>query len=150
MDGWCTDRILFSIPVPSEIDFFSLPFLSPDLSLFLQLYFLPAPPPGIFLFFAFKTFPTHQPPLSPTNPLTYIFKLKGRLFPIYLPTYKLKMCYSHPHPPTHPPSIYLPIYILGRYLQNATYMVTPTYHPGWHSNRPSPIDPQRLKTMKKE
>jgi hypothetical protein len=31
------------------------------------------------------------------------------LSPINLFTYKLKMCYSHPHPPTHP---YLFIYLL--------------------------------------
>jgi hypothetical protein len=60
------------------------------------------------------------------------------------------MWYSHPHPPTQPPSIYLPTSILDKYLSNPTYMVTPTYLPGWHSNRPSPIDPQRLKTMRKE
>ncbi len=83
VDGWCTDRILFSIPVPSQVDFFCLPLLSLDQpwsQFFLQLYLLPAPfpvcffpwspfffwnfifspPPTRFLFFfAFETFPTH-------------------------------------------------------------------------------------------
>jgi hypothetical protein len=44
----CTDRILFCIPVPSQVDIFCLPFLSPDLRFFLQLYFLPAPFPVFF------------------------------------------------------------------------------------------------------
>ncbi len=59
VDGWCTDRILFSIPVPSQANFFCLPFLRPDLSNFLQLYFLPAPHPVSCFLFAFETFPTH-------------------------------------------------------------------------------------------
>jgi hypothetical protein len=68
----------------------------------LWTLFSPRPPPGFCFFFnflAFETFPTHL--LSPTDLLTYIFKLKSRFFPIYLLTYKFKMCYSHPHPPTH-------------------------------------------------
>jgi len=40
MDG---ALIGFSFPVPSQVDFFSLPFLSPDLSFYLHLYFLPGP-----------------------------------------------------------------------------------------------------------
>ncbi len=56
------------------------------------------------------------------------------------------MCYSHLHPPTHPPSIYLPTYpstfqptnILNMYLPNPTYMVA------------TPIDPQKLTMMRKE
>jgi hypothetical protein len=62
VDGWCTHRTLFSIPVPSQVDFFSLPFLSPDLSFILELYFL-----------------------SLTDLLTYIFKLKKTL--PHLPTH---------------------------------------------------------------
>jgi len=54
------------------------------------------------------------------------------------------MCYSHPHPPTHPPSIFLPINTLGRYLPNPTYMATPTCMVD------TPIDPQQSKTMRKE
>jgi hypothetical protein len=70
VDGRCTDRILFSIPVPSQVEFFSLPFLSPDLSFFfLQLYFLPAPYPDSFFFFAFETFLTHLlPPIVSHRP----------------------------------------------------------------------------------
>jgi cytochrome c2 len=41
-------------------------------------------------------------------------------------TYKFKMCYSHPHPSTHPSTV-LPTNTLSRYLPNPTYMVTPTY-----------------------
>jgi hypothetical protein len=48
VDGWCTDRILFSIHVPSHVDFFSLPFLSPDLSFFCNFIF--SPPPTHFYF----------------------------------------------------------------------------------------------------
>jgi hypothetical protein len=100
VDGWCTDRILFSIPVPSQADFFCLPFLSPDLSFFLQLYFLPGPHPVFFFFFlAFETFPA-RPPTTPPPPS------------IYLPT-----C----------PSTFLPTNTLSRYLPNPTYMATPTY-----------------------
>jgi hypothetical protein len=69
MDG---PLIGFSFPVPSQVDFFCLPFL------FLQLYFLPAPHPvSFYLCFTFETFPTYlPPPLSPTDLVTYIFKLK--------------------------------------------------------------------------
>jgi hypothetical protein len=67
----------------------------------LELYFLPAPHPVSFSF-AFETFPTH------------------------LLTYKLKLCYSHPHPPTHPTTD-LPTNTSSRFLPNPTYMVTPTY-----------------------
>jgi hypothetical protein len=49
------------------------------------------------------------------------------------------MCYSHPHPPSHPPSIFLPTNILGRYLPNPAYMATPTYLVG------TPIDPPMVK-----
>jgi hypothetical protein len=63
---------------------------------------------------------------------------------MYLLTYKFKMCYFYPHSPTHPPSIFLPINTLGRYLPNPTYMATPTYLVD------TPIDPQQSKTMRKE
>jgi hypothetical protein len=56
--------------------FFCLPFLSPDLSFLLQLYFLPAPHPVFFFLWNFSRPPTYYPPLSPSNLLTYIFKLK--------------------------------------------------------------------------
>jgi hypothetical protein len=87
------------ILVPSQVDFFPLPFLSPNLNFFSKLYVLPAP------------FPTSPPPHLPPCPLlTYIFKLKV-LFPVYLLTYKFKTCYFHPHPsdylPTYP-STFLP------------------------------------------
>jgi hypothetical protein len=99
---------------------------------FLQLY---SPPPPSFVFLAFETFSAthllHTIPLWPTR--LYIYKT--RLFPIYLLTYKFKMCYSHLHTCTHPPSIYLltclstflPTNTLSRYLPNPTYMATPTY-----------------------
>jgi len=50
VDGWCTDGILFSIHVSSsQVYFFSLPFLSPDLS-FLFWNFIFSWPPTQFLF----------------------------------------------------------------------------------------------------
>jgi hypothetical protein len=71
VDGWCTDWILFSIPVPSQVDFFCLPFFSPDHSFFLQLYFLPAPHPVSFYFsFCFWDF-SHQPTTPHCPPPTY-------------------------------------------------------------------------------
>jgi hypothetical protein len=77
VDGWCTDRILFSIPVPSQVDLFRLRFLSCDLS-FLFGNFIFSPPPSpvffsplisvfstqlfIYLFIYFwETFLTHLP-----------------------------------------------------------------------------------------
>ncbi len=65
VDGWCTDRILFSILVPSQVDFFCFPFLSPDLSsFFLEFYFLPAHPCTT----------SHCPPLT-YSPILYINSL---------------------------------------------------------------------------
>jgi hypothetical protein len=78
----------------------------------------------------FKTHPRTNPYCPPTNLLTYIIKLKANSPPIYLLTYKFKMCYFHPHPPTQPPSIYLPTNILGRYLPNPT-LHGYTYLPSW-------------------
>jgi hypothetical protein len=66
VDGWCTDRILFSIPVPSQVDLFCLPFLIPDQP--LSQFF--------FFFWNFSHPLTYYPTFSPTNLLTYIFKLK--------------------------------------------------------------------------
>jgi hypothetical protein len=62
------------------------------------------------------------------------------------------MCYFHLHPPTHPPSIYLPTCpstflptnTLSRYLPNLTHMATPTYMVA------TPIDLQHLTMMRKE
>jgi hypothetical protein len=110
----------------------------------LQLYFLPAPQPISFFsfFFAFETFPT-QPPTVPYRPTHLYIWIKSRVFPIYLLTYKFKMWYSHPHPPTCLTTD-LPINILSRYLPNPTYMATPTY------TVPTAIDPQWSTTMRKE
>ncbi len=85
VDGWCTHRILFSIPVPSQVHFFSLPFLSPDLSFFFGTLFSPRTPPSLivclfFFFFFFlllKLFP-------PTHPPTYL----STYLPFHLPTYQ--------------------------------------------------------------
>jgi hypothetical protein len=76
-----------------------------------------------------KLFPPTDllPPLSPTDLLTY----------------QVKMCYSHPRPPTCP-SIVLPTNTLSRYLPNPTYMATPTYMVA------IPIDPQQSTMMRKE
>ncbi len=138
MDGWCTNMFLFSISVPSLVEFFGLPFLSPDLRFFLRLYFLPAPfpvsfwgtlfspcPPPSFFFFLSKL-PHPRPPNQPTSPhcppLTYSpINLKCVTF---IPTHLL----THPsiYLPTCP-STFLPTNILDRYLSNPTYMATPTY-----------------------
>ncbi len=97
MDGWCIDRIFFSILVPSQIDFFfcafstliliylfwQLYFSLPPTQFFSlcfifggALYFLPTCTQIIIIFWNFSLPPTHYPPLSPTNLLTYIFELK--------------------------------------------------------------------------
>jgi len=72
VDGWCTDRILFSIPGLSlchpRLTLFVCPFsalINVDLKFFLQLYFLTAPFPVFF--FVFETFPTH-PHTNPHYP----------------------------------------------------------------------------------
>ncbi len=89
MDGWCANRILFSIPIPSQVDFFCLPFLSPFsdqpwslfsfatlfsppplprfffplISVFFETLFSLHPPPD-FYFFGFWNF-SHPPTYSP-------------------------------------------------------------------------------------
>ncbi len=99
---------------------------------------------SIFFFSLLKPFPpTYYFPLSSTDLLTYMFELKVVSHPIYLPTYKFKMCYSHPHPPTRPTTD-LPTNTLRRYLPNPTYMATPTYMVA------IAIDPQLSITMRKE
>jgi len=153
VDGWCTDRMLFSIPVPSQVDVLCFPVLSPFSAMisvfFLQLYFLPAPTRFylcMYLFiFLLKLFPPSHllPPAVPHQPTHLYIWIKSRLFPIYLLTYKFKMCYSHPHPPTHPTTDLL-TNTLSRYLPNLTYMATPTFMVA------SAIDPQWSTTMIKE
>ncbi len=136
VDGWCTDRILFSIPVPSQVDFFCLPFLGRDqpwsqfffgtfifypgfpVLFFLDLgfffrNFIFSPPPTQFLFFFFFSFFFFAFETFPTHPPTYPLS-------IYLPT-----CL-----PT-----FLPTNTLSTYLPNSTYMATPTYLVA------TPIDP---------
>ncbi len=133
VDGWCTDRILFSIPVPSQVDVLCLRFLSPFsgmISVFFCNFIFSPPQPGfIYLFiFLLKLFPASHllPPTVPHRSTHLYIWIKSRLFPIYLLTYKFKMCYSHLDPPTHPPTD-LPTNTLSRYLPNPTYMATPTY-----------------------
>ncbi len=91
VDGWCTDRIPFSIPVPSQVHFFCLPVLSPDqpwsqfsfanlfsprplpsfffplISVFFGTLFSPRPLLGFFSFFFF-CFWNFSHPLPPTVP----------------------------------------------------------------------------------
>jgi hypothetical protein len=81
--------------------------------------------------------PTHPlPPTIPHQPTHLYIWIKSRLFPVYLLTYKFKMCYFHPHPPTHP-TTNLHTNTLNILLPNPTYMATPTYmvaiaiHPQW-------------------
>jgi hypothetical protein len=55
------------------------------------------------------------------------------------------MCYSYPHPSIYLlpcPFTFLPTNILGKYLPNPTYMVTPTYLVA------IPTDPKQPKTMR--
>ncbi len=129
VDGWYTDRILFSIHVPSQVDFFGLSFLSPDQpwsQFFFATLFSPQPPPGFFFCFWNFSHPPNYYPHYPPPTYSPIYLIKSRLFPIYLLTYKFKMCYSHPHPPTHPITD-LPTNTLSMYLSNPAYMVIPTY-----------------------
>jgi hypothetical protein len=91
-----------------------------------------------------KLFPPHLlPPIVPYW-LTHLYIwIKSRLFPIYLLTYKFKMWYNHPHPPTRH-NIDLPTNTLHRYPLNPTYMATPTYMVA------IVINPQQSIMMKKE
>ncbi len=101
---------------------------------FLQLYFLPAPHPVFF--FSRKLFPPtySPPPMSPTDLLTYIFKLKLDSSPSTYSPINLKCATLIPtHPPTCPSTI-LPTNTLSRYLPN------PTYLHGCHSNKPPMVN----------
>jgi hypothetical protein len=136
-----------------------LPFLGPDqpwYQFFFGSLFSPCPSSSFFFFFSWllKLFPsTHLlPPLSPTDLLTYISKLKVHSSPSTYSPINLKCAtLILTHLPT-PPSIYLPTRFstflptntLHRYLPNPTYMVTPTYPVA------IPINPQWWTTMKKE
>ncbi len=122
--GW-----MGSIPVPSQVDFFCLPFLSPDPSFFFFFgtLFSARPPPGFFFCSSFETFPT----LPPTNLLTYIFKLTVDSSPSTYSSINLKCATLIP---TH-----LPTNTLSRYLPNLTYMATPTYMV-CHCNGPPTVD----------
>ncbi len=104
VDGSCTDKFIFSIPAPSQVEFFCLPFLSPDLNFSLQLYFLPTPFPVFFpwsLFFFFGTL------FSPRPPPGFFFKIFFETFPT--------------HPPTAPPLTYSPIFKLKVDSSASTY-----------------------------
>jgi hypothetical protein len=75
-----------------------------------------------------KLFPPAQTllPTVPLLPTCLYIQIKSRLFPIYLLTYKFKMCYSSPPTPTSIhlptcPSIFLPSNILSRYLSNPSH-----------------------------
>jgi hypothetical protein len=141
VDGWCTDRIPFSIPVPSQVHFFCLPFLSPDLSFFWNFIFS-LPPSQFFLF-----------PLSQRSVFflgNFIFSPPPTQFLFFSCFWNFSRPPTYPTPP--PPSIYLPtchstflpINTLNRYLPNPTYMATPTYIVA------TPIELQQLTMMRKE
>jgi hypothetical protein len=147
MDGALIGWFSFLSLCHPRSTFFLCPFSALISVFFCNFIFSPPPPTQFLFFFGFWNFscpPTHYPPLSPSNLLAYIFKLKVDSSPIFLLTCKLKMCYSHPHPPTHP-TIDLPTNTLSRYLlPNPTYMAAPTYMVA------IAIDPQWLTTMRKE
>ncbi len=133
VDGWCTDRILFSIPVPSQLDFFLFALSQPLISVFFFWNFIFSQPPTQFLFsvLLLKLFlPTHLlPPTVPHRPTPQYIWITSRLFLIYLLTYKFKMCYSHPHPPTRPSTV-LPTNTLSRCYQTPpTWLHLPTWLP---------------------
>jgi len=132
MDG-ALDRILFSIPVPSQVDFFLFALSQPLISVFFFWNFIFSQPPTQFLFFVLllKLFlPTHPlPPTVPHRPTPQYIWITSRLFLIYLLTYKFKMCYSHPHPPTRPSTV-LPTNTLSRCYQTPpTWLHLPTWLP---------------------
>jgi hypothetical protein len=93
MDGALIGFSFLSLCHP-RLTFSCLPFLSPDLSFSLQLYFLPAPHP-VSVSFNFETFPTHPPTHLttdlPTNTLS-------RYLPN--PTYMATPTYMVAKPPT--------------------------------------------------
>jgi hypothetical protein len=122
-------------------------FLCPFSALFLVFLcnFIFSQPLTQFLFFKFflKKIYSFWNFFHPPDLLTYLFQLKVDSSPIYLLTYKFKMCYPHPHSTTHPQSIYLSTNTLSRYLPIPNYMATPTYLVGTLTNS------QQLKMMRK-
>jgi hypothetical protein len=128
---WATWNFIFSLP-PTEFFFF------------------------FFCFWNFSRPPTYYPtPLSPSNLLAYVFKLKLDSSPSTYSPINLKcvtlisthLCTPPPPPqsiylPTCP-STFLPTNTLRRYLPNPTYMATPTYMVA------TPINLEWLTTMKK-
>jgi hypothetical protein len=116
VDGWCTDRTLFPCAIPGWLFLFALS--QPWSQFFFATLFSLRPPPGFifYLFLLLKLFPpTYYPALSPTDLLTYIFKLNVDSSPSTCSPVLLSS------PPTYPtPSIFLPTNILGRYLPNPT------------------------------
>jgi len=111
LDGWCADRILFSIPVPSQVDLFSLPFLSPDLTFFFATLFSPCPLPSFFspwsLFFYLEPYFLLTPHLVSLFLFfcafaTYIFELKVDSSPSTYSLVNLNVLLSSP--PYHQPT----------------------------------------------
>ncbi len=107
MDGWCTNRILCSIPMPSQVEVFFLPFLSLDLSFFFVTLFSPYSLLNFFFFpLLLKLFPpTYYPQQSPNDLPSYIFKLKLEYSPSTYSPINLNVLFSSP--PTDSPLIYL-------------------------------------------
>ncbi len=131
-------KILFSIPLPSQVDIFLFALSQPWSQFFFATLFSPRPlphfvfplisiffwnsisPPALtqflcfFLFFFFlllKFFPpTYYPPLSPTNLLTYLFKFKIDSSPSTYSPINLKCATLIP---THLPTPHLFIYLLA-------------------------------------
>ncbi len=118
VDGWCTDRILFPILVPSQVDsfFFALSHLDqPWSQFFLQLYFLPAPfavsfPWSLFFFrnFIFSPSQIFFPDLCFFPELYFSPQAPPGVFFFFLnfshwPTYSPHHC---------PPPTYSPIYLI--------------------------------------
>ncbi len=120
----CHPRMTFLVcPFSALISVFFCNFiLSPPASqffLFWKLYFVPAPHPVFFFFFAFETFPTHPPTTPHGPPSTYSpINLKCvTLIPTHLPT-----------------TIYFSTYQHFRLVPTKPHLHGYTYQLGWHFN----------------
>jgi len=140
VDGWCTDRIVFSIPVPSQVDVFCLPFL-PWSQFFFATLFSHHLAPIFFFFLLLKLFPpTHPLPLTvPHRPTHLYIWINSKLFPIYLLTYIFELIVNS-SPSTYSPINLKCVTLIPTYMATPTYMVATTIDPQQSDN-----DEERIK-----